>query len=209
MLEMTMEYGVCKYRKTCRKRHYIEICQEESCETSNCPKQHPRNCKFYNIYKRCKFGSFCLFAHRNTDGPNKTEEMKTELDHLKEKMTKLEEKNECLEAKIESAMEAMKAVCENIMKEATDAVVKVVSKQQDELETKQTMNFDLLQQSIEEIIMKLHANNPRQFPPRIDQPSPPAQTHVQSLPSAHGQVRFQCDVCGKLFGSNKALENHT
>ena len=106
-------------------------------------------------------------------------------------------------------MEAMKAVCENIMKEATDAVVKVVSKQQDELETKQTMNFDLLQQSIEEIIMKLHANNPRQFPPRIDQPSPPAQTHVQSLPSAHGQVRFQCDVCGKLFGSNKALENHT
>ena len=102
-------------------------------------------------------------------------------------------------------MEAMKAVRENIMKEAIDAVVKVVSKQQDELETKQTMNFDLLQQSIEEIIMKLHANNP----PCLDQPSPPAQTHVQSMPSAHAQVRFQCDDCGKSFGSRKALENHT
>ena len=213
-LEMTMhcmfnKYGFCKYRETCRNRHYEETCQDELCETSNCPKRHPRNCKYYDAYQRCKFGSFCLFAHRAKTGLNETEEMKAELSRLNEKIRRLEVKNECLEDKLNSALESMKTICEITVKEAIDTVLKVISKQQDEIERKQTKNFDLLQQSIEEIISKSYSNTSSHTPPHREQPSPHAQTHIQSTPSSNARVTNQCDFCGKSFGSRKALENHT
>ena len=61
-----------------------------------------------------------------------------------DKIRNLEDKNEVLESKLVSALENMKTICEVMVKKATDTVVEIFSKQQDESERKQRASFDLL-----------------------------------------------------------------
>ena len=58
------QFGFCKFLSNCRKHHINENCQETVCENRNCLKRHPKNCKYFDLYKRCKFGVYCAFAHR-------------------------------------------------------------------------------------------------------------------------------------------------
>ena len=68
----------------------------ESCETVNCPMRHPRPCKYFNIYKRCKFRSFCLFAHEK-ESPSSS---KCNDEETKEKFAALEDHIKGLEDEI-------------------------------------------------------------------------------------------------------------
>ena len=70
LLEMALEslclynkFGHCKFSETCRKLHNKEICRNKTCEIQHCLKRHPRPCKYFQEYKRCKFGEFCSFSH--------------------------------------------------------------------------------------------------------------------------------------------------
>ena len=56
---------------------------EIKCEDGNCQKRHPKVCKFYNLFNRCKFGEYCAFEHR--DNP-----LKVEMNALKMKYATLE-----------------------------------------------------------------------------------------------------------------------
>ena len=58
------QHGFCKFQSYCRKMHVSEHCMETKCENENCLKRHPKNCKFYDAYNRCKFGEYCAFAHK-------------------------------------------------------------------------------------------------------------------------------------------------
>ena len=58
------KYGFCKFLKQCRRQQRSENCSETTCNIINCLKRHPKNCKFYDLYKCCKFGEYCAFAHR-------------------------------------------------------------------------------------------------------------------------------------------------
>ena len=71
ILKMTQEtvclfnkFGHCKFSTRCRQFHLNEICENELCESQNCLKRHPRVCRFYNQYQRCKFGEFCSYLHQ-------------------------------------------------------------------------------------------------------------------------------------------------
>ena len=57
-------FGYCKFRETCRYNHTKEICEMKDCEIERCPLRHPRDCRFFNQYARCKFGSYCFFRHK-------------------------------------------------------------------------------------------------------------------------------------------------
>ena len=57
------KFGHCRFSVNCRLLHVKEICESESCETSKCPKRHPKACKFYAEYRRCKFGDYCSYSH--------------------------------------------------------------------------------------------------------------------------------------------------
>ena len=48
--------------------HFSETCENKLCEISYCLKRHPTTCKYFKIYNRCKFGSFCFFKHKTNDG---------------------------------------------------------------------------------------------------------------------------------------------
>ena len=59
-------FGFCKFGDKCRKHHIYEICSEVNCENKNCFKRHPKTCKFYDMYKRCNFNDYCIYAHRES-----------------------------------------------------------------------------------------------------------------------------------------------
>ena len=104
------KYGFCKFRETCRKIHYREICIEDSCETSSCTKRHPRKCKYFEIYKRCKFGTFCLFSHETNDVTNldDVKELKDQIDALQNHVDKLENEINLCNAQIKNLEEKNK-----------------------------------------------------------------------------------------------------
>ena len=143
------KFSHCKYCETCNKLHNNEICEIESCETRNCTKRHPKSCKFFDIYNRCEFGSFCSFSHVKSE--NNEKDMKSKLTSLENcvkvlknenkrhevKLQSLVEKNEALEKNLESVVKSVTAVCETMVKKSTDAVVHMLLKKQDESEKKQ------------------------------------------------------------------------
>ena len=61
------KFGFCKYGEVCRKKHVSEKCYKSSCEVGACDLRHSKICKYYREFKRCKFGQYCYFDHKETD----------------------------------------------------------------------------------------------------------------------------------------------
>ena len=57
------KYGYCRFTNRCRLQHSSKICEKEDCNVNLCQDRHPRTCKFFAEYGRCKFGEFCLYSH--------------------------------------------------------------------------------------------------------------------------------------------------
>ena len=98
------QYGYCKFLSQCRKQHVSENCLEIMCKNRNCLKRHPRNCKYYDLYKRCKFGEYCAYAHRENPLEAELRSLKVSHDIMKEEFNdqgnevfELKEKVEALE----------------------------------------------------------------------------------------------------------------
>ena len=49
------KFGHCRYGDTCRRRHNKIICAKENCEIFNCEQRHPKLCRYFKNYGRCKF----------------------------------------------------------------------------------------------------------------------------------------------------------
>ena len=79
------KFGFCKHGDKCHKEHVGEICQNERCNVSECQKGHPKDCRYYRQFKRCKFGDFCAYSH---DIP--TDPVLEELKLVTEKVNTLE-----------------------------------------------------------------------------------------------------------------------
>ena len=56
------KFGFCKFGHMCHKRHIDDICQE-NCFLQDCQKRHPRPCKYFVHFNRCKFGENCKYKH--------------------------------------------------------------------------------------------------------------------------------------------------
>ena len=145
------KFGHCKYGETCHKQHVKELCEIQSCEAQKCPKRHPRVCKYYYEYRRCKFGSFCSFSHRvsgnSIENENKIIEMERKISNLEKAVAENEDRIKKLKDKLDNveveskkseddlkhlALQTVGAVSEIIVKKATEAVVEIVSKHQHE-----------------------------------------------------------------------------
>ena len=84
------KFGHCKFGQTCYNQHINELCENRSCEISSCVKRHPSKCKYFNIYKRCKFGEFCSFLHVESRNDKvldeKVKSLEADVESLKNKM---------------------------------------------------------------------------------------------------------------------------
>ena len=127
------QYGFCKHGQSCRKRHVEILCDNENCDDKTCEKRHPKLCKFYAYYKRCKFTVYCRYKHCDKEPENiqtlkkKVKDLekiildnKTVIETLVKKVNKLEivkESSESVQNIPEEAFEDV-VVCEIQGKEA-------------------------------------------------------------------------------------------
>ena len=105
------KYGYCKFSERCRKPHVNEICENSSCIISECRQRHPKICRYFENFGRCKFFP-CAFKHesRNSEPANEQiamrEKYKLIENEIKEKNKQIEE----LLARIDSLETRIKAV---------------------------------------------------------------------------------------------------
>ena len=95
------KFGYCKFREKCRKHHINEICLEKTCEILSCNQRHPKICKFFKNYGRCKF-SPCAFKHGIQRPENNCERIDEEIKNLSEKVLALENVIKCKNQDIEN-----------------------------------------------------------------------------------------------------------
>ena len=81
------KFGYCKLGEKCRKQHIKEICFEKACDVSQCKQRHPKACRYFRNYGRCKF-SPCAFKHEDHVIYNET--VDKEIKTLHEKFLALE-----------------------------------------------------------------------------------------------------------------------
>ena len=56
------KYGHCKYKNNCRNRHIEDLCDTDNCDGRACEKRHPKSCRYFEIFGRCKYNP-CSFSH--------------------------------------------------------------------------------------------------------------------------------------------------
>ena len=76
------QHGHCKYGVHCRNLHTTETCDNFPCTTTTCSKRHPKICRFFSIYGRCKFNDSCSYLHKHGD-IEKTGQLEKEIENLK------------------------------------------------------------------------------------------------------------------------------
>ena len=102
------KFGFCKHGDRCWKEHVSEICKTSECDASECQKRHPRECKYFLEYRRCKFGDFCAFAHTVKTDPV-VAELEGVKDSLKAVENELKIKNEEIKVVLERLENALAA----------------------------------------------------------------------------------------------------
>ena len=106
------QFGHCKFGSTRRKFHTKETCNTFKCIISDCSYRHPRQCKFFVLYGRCKFGTDCSFLHVTTED-EVTKAIKTiqdEVFSLKSEILSLKITNLDLQSRLTSIKEELKTV---------------------------------------------------------------------------------------------------
>ena len=76
------KFGYCKYSERCFKRHVTLVCDDAKCEVFKCEKRHPKICRYYRDFRRCKFTVGCKYKHENHY--DIFERFEDKLDELKE-----------------------------------------------------------------------------------------------------------------------------
>ena len=80
------KFGHCKYLEHCRNQHIKDVCENPECDAISCNRRHPRPCRFYQTYGRCKFEP-CSYKHIE---PKEIILIKQLQSSLKEKSTEVE-----------------------------------------------------------------------------------------------------------------------
>ena len=112
------KFGYCKFGLTCHKQHVTKVCESEACGISNCTSRHPSYCKYFERYKRCKFGEYCSFLHmENSDTKVKDDKVKlleNDTHNLKDRVNTLANILNLKEKDIENKKISLKHIMEKI-----------------------------------------------------------------------------------------------
>ena len=96
------KYGYCRYLEKYKNKHESTICQEKDCVVSLCRKRHPKKCRYFEQYSRCKFGSFCHYLHEPSLANTILLSFETKIAALESVIDKVEKENVDLKSKIKS-----------------------------------------------------------------------------------------------------------
>ena len=199
------KFGHCKYRETCRLRHFEEKCENKFCEIENCPLRHPKNCRYFQQFRRCKFGDYCSFAHKIEDFGRKDETLENEVKTCAAKIDAIEkvlEKKSCDTGRMLDVLEHQNVVIAALKESLIDSNLKLTNMEEkiDMLSTnvaKLEENAGGFEIPIDEITNenfsseKNLGNKPfRQIKPAIE------------------NLKHPCNLCENIFETERGLKNH-
>ena len=109
------KFGFCRYGLTCRRKHVLEVCSDPSCIIDNCEKRHPRVCKYYREYRRCKFGEFCCYKHilESESQIMECQELKSKIAALESIIDSIRNEKEILASKVSNLEERLQNIENN------------------------------------------------------------------------------------------------
>ena len=86
---MHQQFGHCKFKESCSKRHFQEICQNLSACVSktSCQKRHPKGCRRFAMEGVCKFGAGCDYHHQ--EHQYFQSEINVKIDNLEKTLTSM------------------------------------------------------------------------------------------------------------------------
>ena len=154
-------------------------------------------------YQRCKFTEFCSYSHKSKElsiHEDQMKDMKTRLETLEKDMKEKDITINALKDKIDETQmetkqlkvdfkEILESVTKAVLEKATESLVKVVYEKQDEVEKRNTAQLESLHEELSRLSSLLL----------------PSAVAVPKLPQPS---QNQCALCGKTFGSSRALANH-
>ena len=195
--------GFCKYQTHCRKQHIMDICPTSMCNNMSCLLRHPKVCKFFTNFRRCKFGESCAYLHGpdNQPGDVRINELEQELQIVKTKISEIETillKLENIEDRIKSVEASNTKNCESIedVKKTLDQKasqfeeMKTTSDQKNYKLDDLALNFSILMNAVDDL-EKSSAQN---------------KHHLNHL--SEQLQNFQCHLCGQTYPSQQTLRNH-
>ena len=195
--------GFCKYQEHCRKQHVMDVCPTSMCNNMSHLLRHPKVCKFFTNFRRCKFGESCAYRH----GPDietggvRISELEQEIQSVKAEISELETillKLENIEDRINSVEEINRKNCESI-----EHVKKTLNQKASQVEemkkTSDEKNFKLddLAQNFFIILSS------------VDDLDKSSAQHKHHLDHLSEQIqKFQCHLCGQTCPNQQTLRNH-
>ena len=213
------KFGHCKFGDICRLEHFRSICDDCDCKINTCEKRHPRECKFWNEYHRCRFGSYCSFKHKSLDVFNPTEtNVENKLKIMKAKIKQLEiviNEKETFEKKLNDALEHFKAIEARVDKvegsfnsdtrdvtAPSDNILEKVNVSICEAVESALAPFSAAQENLERSTESKFGELQDQLSSLLTLQRHPANDHKER------PISYQCEVCGQQFYHERELKNH-
>ena len=84
------KYGHCKFQNLCKNNHIHELCDIEDCDGKTCVRRHPKQCRYFLTYGKCKFNP-CSYSHRNSPEHEKLKRLEITVDDMKREINELKE----------------------------------------------------------------------------------------------------------------------
>ena len=99
--------GYCKHGKQCNRTHVNEICSKfKECNEINCIRRHPKTCKYFTIFKYCKFDN-CAYLHENSGSNPCLKLLEKDIAGLKSEIDQLKVVNKKLNNSIKNINEQL------------------------------------------------------------------------------------------------------
>ena len=210
------KFGYCKFGQVCRKQHCDELCGDSACDPSSCIKRHPKECKYFRNYNRCKFNP-CKFVHTAnandekikelTEKVNKIEDNFNEKDDIELKINEINEKLkvlESLETSIMNKIEASKRF------ESDEELFKTVEKRVETFES----NLMIMKKALSEKDSYIHTlenkidiivQENQEQNVKIEE----LVNEVKKISETTKPIKFKCKNCDFETISEKGLKMHT
>ena len=147
------QFGYCRFQERCRRKHINETCENENCSSRECPKRHPRICKYFREFNRCKFGDFCNYRHKyfisNSNNNDDTiRELNEKICTHGDRMVDLEKDNDVLRNRVSQLEKELSNLREQLINHVENSVQIQVEEAVSERMKHVESNFEILEERI-------------------------------------------------------------
>ena len=183
--------GFCKFQSHCRKQHFMEICTNTKCSMVTCIYRHPRMCRYFNNFGRCKFEDSCAYLHKRNDNLCEfRKEQEKEIEKLRKEVEELHKQVNELR---------------NILNEISNS-----SKQANTAKSSSDSPAILIKSALTSScssITKVQSNHIRLSQATLG-PVIPQLDGGQNTPQQPSDQPLQCETCHEIFATEDEFNYH-